>query len=220
MNINKYRKHYLACLHNTTYDENLDRTFPVARSPDKYDNWEKNNSQHYTKPVEITPTKVWVASDHHFDHANIIKYANRDFNDVPSMNQTMIDRHNAVVKPDDTIILGGDIAFCATNKANDFLDQLNGRKILIIGNHDWERKTGKLKKYNVDEIHMSYYVEVDGKEVLITHMPFHSTVMLLNENLYNLHGHIHDKLIPHNRYKNMCVEHIDYTPIKLSEVLT
>jgi len=219
MDITKYRKHYLACLHNTIYEEDLDRTFPVARGPDKYDNWEKNNSQHQPKSAEIDPTKVWVASDHHFDHANIIKYANRDFNDVPSMNQTMIEAHNSVVKNDDTVIMGGDIAFCATNKANDFLNCLNGRKILIIGNHDWERKTGKLKDYNVDEVHMSYYVEVDGKEVLITHMPFHSTVMLLNENLTNIHGHIHDKKINHPRYRNMCVEHLDYTPTKLTDIL-
>jgi len=219
MKTEKYRKEYLASLFGSVYDSVLDRTFPIVNNPQKYTNWCDLNPA-LAEHRDVINSKVWVVSDHHFNHANIMKYANRKFSNVPEMNQFMIDQHNAVVKSDDVVILGGDVAFCATNKANDFLSQLNGYKILIIGNHDWERKTGKLKVYDVDEIHMSYFIELDGTDILITHVPFYSTVMMDNKNLKNIHGHIHDKKMNHPRYINMCVEHIDYQPVLLSELIT
>lgn len=219
MNITKYRQHYLASLFGSTYDEKLDRVFPNVRNPQRYTNWENTQTDAFSG-INLNGMKIWFASDHHFDHNNIMKYANRSFANVDHMNEHMINQHNAVVANDDVVILGGDIAFCATNKANDFLNRMNGYKILIIGNHDWERKTGALRKYAVDEIYMSYYLEVGSKKMLITHVPFQSPVMMTDTSLINLHGHIHDKKIDHPRFVNFCVEHLDYKPVQLNQLVS
>lgn len=78
---------------------------------------------------------TWLTSDQHFGHTNIIKYSNRPFRDVPEMNAELVRRHNAIVKPDDTVYMLGDLSM-NFNRAAEFVPQLNGRKHLIAGNHD------------------------------------------------------------------------------------
>ena len=53
----------------------------------------------------------WWASDYHFSHANIITYCNRPFKTVEEMNETIIERHNERVNPEDTVFFLGDFIF-------------------------------------------------------------------------------------------------------------
>lgn len=45
---------------------------------------------------------TFFTSDTHFNHANIIRFCNRPFNDVEQMNETLIANWNRVVQPEDT----------------------------------------------------------------------------------------------------------------------
>ena len=78
----------------------------------------------------------WVCSDHHAFHHNILLYEKRPFRDVDHMNYEMIRRHNEVVKPDDIVYHLGDFCFGGKSKIRWFLEQLNGRFTLVLGNHD------------------------------------------------------------------------------------
>src|SRR6056300_578004 len=86
-------------------------------------------------------------SDTHFDHANILTFTDyagkpvREFDSVEAMNEAMIERWNAVVKPGDTVYHLGDVAIAKRGLTH--LARLNGRKILVKGNHD----IFKLKDY-------------------------------------------------------------------------
>ena len=81
---------------------------------------------------------TWITSDLHFYHKSILRYCptTRPYTDVASMNESMISEWNNTVLPDDLVYILGDCAFCNGNIAADTISQLNGRKILIIGNHD------------------------------------------------------------------------------------
>ena len=46
---------------------------------------------------------LFFTSDTHFDHARIIELCNRPFSSVEEMNETMIERWNARVKPHDVV---------------------------------------------------------------------------------------------------------------------
>ena len=60
---------------------------------------------------------IWVISDTHFDHANILNFTDavgkptRNFADVEAMNEHMIERWNSVVKPGDKVYHLGDVLF-------------------------------------------------------------------------------------------------------------
>ena len=55
--------------------------------------------------------KIWITSDTHFGHINIIKYCNRPYADVTEMNNALIANINSQVAPEDTLIHAGDFCF-------------------------------------------------------------------------------------------------------------
>ena len=79
---------------------------------------------------------IWVTSDTHFNHANIIKYCNRPFSSVEEMNEPIIANWNKVVSQGDTVYHLGDFALGNKSLIPDFLERLNGHISFIMGNHD------------------------------------------------------------------------------------
>jgi len=71
-------------------------------------------------------SNIFFTSDHHFGYKNIIKFCNRPFADVESMNETMIAKCNKRVGEEDEVYHLGDFALCSPRKLNKILDQLNG----------------------------------------------------------------------------------------------
>ena len=59
--------------------------------------------------------KIWVISDTHLNHANIIRYCARPYTSTEEMNKDLIKRWNSIVRPQDTVYHLGD--FGMGNKA-------------------------------------------------------------------------------------------------------
>lgn len=159
---------------------------------------------------------TWVWSDTHFGHKNIIKYADgmRPYESVEEMNAAMLRNALAVVKPYDTLIFGGDIAFMSVNAMNQILHQIPGWKIQIVGNHDMDR-SGALIPYHMDERHLCMVRDIPGTEfqLLFTHYPLDT----VPPNCVNIHGHIHQHKA--NDFNiNICVEHTGCAPINIKEI--
>lgn len=165
-------------------------------------------------PIDLTGRTVWCWSDIHFGHANIIKYANRPFDNVDAMNEAMIQAYLACVGPDDVVIWNGDIGFKSAGAINEILNRLPGYKIHVVGNHDMDR-SGKLATIDMDERHVCYVMNTDSVQLLFTHYPMDK----VPRNCHNLHGHIHQNISPHPWNTNICVEHTNYAPAKLDELL-
>lgn len=172
-----------------------------------------NNIAESLMSKDISDNRVWVWSDTHFFHENIIKYANRPFVDATSMTTHMISEYKRLVQPDDVVIWGGDIAFKGHAIVNELLSALPGYKIHIIGNHDMDRK-GKVIPYMMDERHLCYQYDINGITVLFTHYPMDS----VPPGCVNVHGHIHNN-IANNWNINMCVEHTYYAPILIEQLI-
>lgn len=79
---------------------------------------------------------IWFTSDTHFCHANVIKYCNRPFADVHEMNRELVRRWNDRVALRDTVYHLGDFAFGPKPAIAAWRRRLNGRIILVRGNHD------------------------------------------------------------------------------------
>ena len=86
---------------------------------------------------------TFFTSDQHFRHFNIIRLSHRPFASADEMDEAMVAKWNAKVKADDTIYVLGDLFFRSAN-VEPILKRLNGRKHLVLGNHDhsW---TGKVR---------------------------------------------------------------------------
>lgn len=152
---------------------------------------------------------VFLISDTHFGHANIIKYAERPFDSVEEMNEAMVENWNSVVKQGDKVYHLGDVTM--NSKSLDILSRLNGRKVLIKGNHD----TQKLKFYT------PHFYDIRGSHELDNFILTHIPVALEQSARYpqgNIHGHLHEKNMDNHWYINVSVEQINYTPIAFDDI--
>lgn len=159
--------------------------------------------------------RVFVISDTHFNHQNIIKYCNRPYNSVREMNWDIIRKWNSVVGPNDIVFHLGDFGFGTQMELNHLLNQLNGKKYLILGNHD-----NKFGKKFYEQIGFS---EVFNKKFVVGNIVLSHYPKQINENQINIYGHIHNSE-PQDWYnddKHYCVsvEKINYTPIEISELI-
>lgn len=157
--------------------------------------------------------KYFIISDTHFNHANIIKYCNRPFKDVEEMNKAIIKNWNETVSNNDVVIHLGDVALGSREEAKKIIQQLNGRKILIKGNHDnWTDEFYKECGFQ----YVSKYPIVWNDFYLLSHAP-----LQLSETTpyFNYYGHVHndEKFIDSATSKCVCVERIGYRPLLIME---
>lgn len=167
--------------------------------------------------IKIDDRKVWVWSDLHFFHKNIIGFSERPFPDVATMNEHLVANFNEYVGPDDISIWVGDVGFGSTTEINELLDQCNGYKILIVGNHDFDKKQ-RVRKFNFDETHLIYSINIDGGALVFTHYPMDNII----HPWINMHGHLHafPKLDTGNPlHYNVNCEGSSYRPTELTELI-
>lgn len=178
-------------------------------------------------------SRKFYISDLHFDHKNILGFDNRPFVDIEQMNNELIRRWNSVVSDGDVVYVLGDMFWCTPKDAVPIMEQLNGQKFLVKGNHDrWhDAKFDKLF-VKIDE-----YMEIEdnGRKVVLCHYP----IPCFKNHFYewvHLYGHVHNSfewnMMEHQRflmeelYDRQCnminvgamMPWIDYTPRTLDEI--
>ena len=170
----------------------------------------------------VTGAKIWFTSDTHFCHKNIIKYEDRPFKDIEEMNSELIRRWNEVVQPDDTVYHLGDVLLGPAERFYPLVSALNGRKILIRGNHDGKSKDWYLE-HGFDEVYPSLFLFASGYRILLTHTPAPAPGMDYDLHFY---GHVHSKghrgdypTVARNG-ACVCVERWRYYPVDLERLLS
>ena len=51
---------------------------------------------------------IWLCSDWHFCHDRGFVYEPRGFNSIEEMNETIVNKHNSIVLPEDDVYILGD----------------------------------------------------------------------------------------------------------------
>lgn len=165
---------------------------------------------------------IWFTSDLHYGHKAIINLCEREFSSVEEMNRTLIQNWNSVVKRGDTVYILGDISHrCSVEEVNEFISKLNGKKILIRGNHDKEYDFSLFEEV-VDYLELKGYASVG---IVLMHYPLLEWNGL-RKGAIHLHGHQHNKM---GYNEQMCEEGIrrydvgvdanQYSPVSLKQIL-
>jgi len=100
---------------------------------------------------------IWITSDQHYGHANILHYAIRPFENVQEMDRELIRRHNEVVQSKDTVYIVGDFTLNGHDFAVNVMEQLNGNLVFLPGSHDgrwFDRNLGDGRIRCVDSIYI------------------------------------------------------------------
>ncbi len=162
---------------------------------------------------------IYLISDTHLNHANIATYCDRPKN----FTELIMERWNQTVKPEDTIIHLGDVILHKKSVIKDILDSLNGRKILIRGNHDRQWSNSKWMENG-------FAFSCDGmkfRQCWLTHEPAQS---LAEGCILNIHGHLHniwhgfqaEGSVPekklHNPWQRLfAIEYTNYAPVEFDK---
>jgi len=175
---------------------------------------------------------TWFTADLHFGHRNIIDYCDRPFTDVTEMNDALIQNWNDTVADGDTVWIVGDFALGKIAETLPIAGRLNGRKILIAGNHDrcWSghgrRAEGWTERYIEagfeKVIQGSTHVDLAGQRVLVCHFPYRGDSQNhdrfvdsrpADKGDWLLHGHVHERWARNGRMINVGVDATDFRPI-------
>ena len=165
----------------------------------------------------IKTRNIYIISDTHFSHSNFLNFLNeknekiRNFSSIEEMDELMIQNWNNTVKQNDIVYHLGDVFF---NDGYKHLHRLNGRKRLIIGNHDNLNSQSQLFKYFEKIMMWRIFKEFN---CVLTHVPIHESSLYKVE--YNLHGHIHQQASPTTQHINCCVELNEYTPKNIEDIM-
>lgn len=141
----------------------------------------------------------YYIADPHFFHGSLnTRMDCRGFSDVEKMNAYMLKRWNDKVRPNDEVIILGDLSWGSAEQTNGLLKQLNGRLFLIQGNHD---RFGKNKAYDAGRFQwIKPYEEMSDRrrKVVLCHYPVfcyngqYRVDEKGNPRTYMLYGHVHD----------------------------
>ena len=165
---------------------------------------------------------VFFISDHHLGQESFLSYLDdqgnkvRPFGSLEEMHEKIIDCHNSRVGKYDKVYFLGDVAV-AVESLNCILPKLNGKKRLILGNHDILPMQEYLKHFQA-----IYSTKRFDNKFIVSHIPVHSNCF--EKTKLNVHGHLHTRKVLLSEggldlnYFNVCVEQLNYTPIERSEV--
>lgn len=159
--------------------------------------------------------ETWFVADTHFLHAGIIPACRRPFSSVQEMDELLTEAWNATVRPGDTVYHLGDFALSRDAGAIErAFRRLNGRKCLIVGNHD--RRARKLAWAEQHE--GIYETTVEGRHVVMCHYPMRSWPRAFRGSLH-LYGHVHGTLPGTTQSCDVGVDVWGYRPVSLSDVV-
>lgn len=179
---------------------------------------------------------VFFTADSHFNHQAMVERGWRpQYSTVAEMNEDLIERWNASVRPDDVVWHLGDYALGNTLQSLALVKRLNGTKHLITGNHDkcWPalrdsaKWQGAFLEAGFASVQAFARRRILGQSVLLSHFPYsgdHVEVdrftdyRLPDSGLWLIHGHVHDAWRVNGRMINVGVDVHDFRPVPLDAI--
>lgn len=181
----------------------------------------------------------FVTSDHHFGHARINELAGRPFATVDEMNAALIERWNALVSPDAVVLHLGDVALGTIGQSVALTAQLNGRRLLVPGNHDRvsaaTQSRAAITRFR--PIYESAGWEIlpeiiegtrRGRRLIASHYPYrgdsqetdrHTKHRPTDEGIPLLHGHTHSRdRGPDRNQFHVGIDAFDFCPVAMDVI--
>ena len=130
---------------------------------------------------------IYYLGDTHFGDERVMKLANRPYFSTEEMNKAIAQKWNERVCDKDTVYVLGDFAIDDTSAQ--IVSELNGKKILLLGNHDEVLSLTTLRKFACVKTIMT--IEDNGRSVCLCHYPLLSYDRSVYGG-YHVFGHIHN----------------------------
>mgnify|MGYP000852024100 CR=1 FL=1 len=179
------------------------------------------------KKLDYNLDNVWVTSDTHYSHKNIVKGIStwnsgyRDFQTLQEHDDCIVNNINKYVKKDDLLIHLGDWSFGGKDKIKEFLDRINCKNIILIqGNHDHHINN------NIEgflEFNQIGFYKIEDFCFVMCHYPMLEWYGKFKESIH-LFGHVHNQLKTNNNSLDVGIDSAfeklgEYRPFSIKEVI-
>lgn len=134
----------------------------------------------------------YYIADTHFGHTNIIRFDERPFKNILEMERTIIKNWNERVTNEDTVYIIGDFCWNLEDEWIRILNQLNGAKVLIRGNHDIKHPSATLKS-KFRKICDYEKIKDNGQTIIMSHYPILFFNHSGDRNTWHFCGHTHNR---------------------------
>ncbi|ABX42240.1 metallophosphoesterase family protein [Lachnoclostridium phytofermentans] len=140
---------------------------------------------------------TYFTADLHLGYKKILKFR-KHFNDVQSMDSSIISLWNEKVRDKDEVYILGDLTHQSidVNTTINYIEKLNGKKHLIIGNHDAHLITNPKFRHYFKSIDWMEMLKFNNNMLTLCHFPLvewtdsHRNVG--EGKSLHLYGHTHD----------------------------
>ncbi|MCJ2130992.1 metallophosphoesterase [Methylobacterium sp. E-045] len=166
--------------------------------------------------------QIFFTADSHVGHQGILSprmHAPRPFASIQEHDETLVARWNAVVRPEDTVWHLGDFAYqCSEAYARGIFERLNGRKLLVWGNHD---RIGARLPWAEPVVDVAHVVvqNSDGTATGIWCSHYgHRVWPRMHRGDIHLYGHSHGTLPGTGASTDVGVDCWDWAPVTLERI--
>lgn len=167
----------------------------------------------------------YFTSDLHIGHDKEFIWRSRGFSSVEEHDKEILKRWNETVTPEDTVYILGDLCMDKNEKEwNDVYKNLNGKKFMIIGNHDTDNKIKIYKEeYAIDCLGLAAHYKYSKKRLFyLCHYPTFVNNHADRKFIYCLAGHTHSKDVfeygTHCVY-NVAVDAHNCVPVSIEQII-
>ena len=165
-------------------------------------------------------SKYYFTADLHLGHYRIIKLSKRPFTNIHEHDEVIIRNINETVGKDDYLYILGDVGYHKDLvKLKKLFEELNGRKIIIVGNHDNLSYFIQLKRMGIiEDTRESKTLVIDRTRLFLSHYPYREWPGYY-QGAYHLYAHCHGNLEPLRNTCDVGVDVWDYKPVEYKELL-
>ena len=158
---------------------------------------------------------TWFTSDWHIGDTRV-NMLRRPFVNEDEMFFKLKDEHNKLVHPNDTVYVLGDVCFRKAKHVLSAVNDFNGKKILVRGNHDRDTSDEEFLVYFDQVIAEGEGLEIEYKNInfYLTHYP-----TTTRQDIFNLVGHIHDAWKFQPNMINVGVDVNHFRPVNAGEII-
>lgn len=151
----------------------------------------------------------YLIGDLHFGEQGMFNRTySKTFDSKEEYIESLVKNYNSIVTKNHTVLFLGDLG--RGEQLREYIPKMNGRKILILGNHDNYAK----RFYNdlFDEVY-DHPLFLTNR-IVVSHEP-----IPVEPGVLNIHGHTHMVRLKSEQHINICVEHTDYKPVRLKHYI-
>ena len=171
---------------------------------------------------------IYLTSDCHFNHKNIIKYETitRPFSDIEDMNEAIVRNWNNTVGDEDIVYILGDFFMGEVQKIEPILNSLNYKKATLVrGNHDSNKRIAIYESLGIEVVDFKQ-IEYKGILFCMSHYPMWNEEMSksITKNgqraMIWCYGHVHSAapIGYHDGSYHVGVDTNNLTPVNIEDI--